>query len=171
MFSKEITSSDAFLSMTYESQVLYFQLVMGADNRGYINKARSIISMFDGISFDNLKELVAKKFILDRGNGLYLIKHWYIHNDIPTYMAEESNYIEDLSTLYFDSNFAYTEKQTENSVFSTIKGKGKHRNEKKKKLKRNENEIERENKDINVNNSKGYTSCTHEQDYDPDEKF
>lgn len=157
MFSKDITSSDAFLSMSHQSQVLYFQLVMSADNRGYINNARAIISMFDGISTDNLKELIAKKFILDRGNGLYLIKHWYIHNDIPTYMAEESNYIEDLSSLYFDSNFAYTEKTTENSVVATLKGKRKPEKESKKKVKRNrnENEIEREIENNNnvVNNS------------------
>lgn len=153
MFSKEIVCSDMFLCLSNEAQVLYFHLVLNADNRGYVNNARSVISMFNGITIENLTELISAKFVLDRGNGLYLIKHWYIHNDIPTYIADETNYLEDLEKIYFDSNFAYTTRNTNRTVIEIIYKKPLKENKKK----RNEIKINNEENiiDDNVKESTG----------------
>ena len=129
MFSNDILGTDAFLEMSVEAQVLYFHLVMGADNRGYVNNARSIISSFDGINIGHLTELVINKFVLDRDRGLYLIKHWYIHNDMPTRKVEETKYLDDLQHIYFDENNSYTVRQTDKPVVETLNS---HLKEKKK---------------------------------------
>ena len=42
MFSKKITDTDHFLEMPLSTQALYFHLNMGADDEGFIDRARTI---------------------------------------------------------------------------------------------------------------------------------
>lgn len=154
MISDEIIGSDDFAELSVQAQALYMHLILKADIRGYVNKVKSTISAIDGLSMENLNELLNKKFVLKRSENLYLIKHWYIHNDIPTYVAEETTYLEDLKKLCFDENYAYTEKETERKVSESIREKKYKNKSKEKKIKENEiklNEI-KENKIINNNN-------------------
>ena len=95
MFSLEIVDSDSFNEMSTEACVLYFHMVMHADNRGYVNCAKTIISNLQGANTGHLIELLNKRFVLKRKEDVYLIKHWYIHNDIPKGRVEETNYIDD----------------------------------------------------------------------------
>lgn len=137
MFSKDIVCSDAFLSMSVNARALYFHLAMNADERGYVNNVRSVMSMFDDINIGHLQEIIASKFILDRENSLYVIKHWYIHNDIPRFDIGETKYLDDLKNLYFDENFSYTVRTTEKPVVETLKSyikekKGNFKGNKKK---------------------------------------
>lgn len=134
MISKDIVCSDAFISLSVEAQILYFHLMFNADNRGYINNTRLVMASLGTINKTHLDELVSSKFVLDRGNGLYLIKHWYIHNDIPKYLSEETNYLVDLESLYFDENYSYTKNATENPVKNVL-GKKKPIKENKRKTK------------------------------------
>ena len=41
MFSRKITETDRFLEMPLSSQALYFHLNMGADDEGFIDKAKT----------------------------------------------------------------------------------------------------------------------------------
>lgn len=141
MLSKGIVCSDAFLEMSTGAIVLYYHLVMNADERGYVNNARSIISTFDEINVGHLQELISKKFILDRERGLYLIKHWYVHNDIPRCKVEETRYTDDLKHIYFDENYSYTVRNTDKPVIETLNSFVKE----KKRAKRNEKKV-KENK-------------------------
>lgn len=163
LISKEIVRSDAFLSMSLSAQTLYFHLLLEADNRGYINNARSIISTFDDITISDLNELVAKNFLLDRGAGLYLIKHWYIHNDLPKGYVEESNYLDDLVNIYFNSNMSYTTKVTEKPVLETIKVKKPFKENKIKETKVNENKVNENNKEIISNKENSDREFTEEE--------
>lgn len=96
MFAKTIIDSDAFLDMPLSSQALYFHLSMRADDDGFINNPRKVQRMV-GSSEDDLKLLMAKKFILVFDSGVIVIKHWKLHNYIrndrykPTlYQAEKA---------------------------------------------------------------------------------
>lgn len=106
-FSKDIVASDEFIDMPLSSQALYFQLGMQADDRGYINNAKSI-TMLIGATNNDLRTLIRKKFVLQRKNGLILIKGWRINNTIQPSRIVETNYTEDLKELYFDENNSYT---------------------------------------------------------------
>lgn len=138
MFSKDIVRSDTFLSMSLESCLLYFQLGMEADDRGYINNMNTVIKI-TGASNNALKELMTNKFILKRGETLYLIKGWCVNNTIQPSRLVESKYIEDLKKLFFDVNKSYTTNETPTPCLSTQKSK---RKDKEKERKVEESEVE-----------------------------
>lgn len=107
MFAKTIIDSDAFLDMPITSQLLYFHLSMRADDDGFINKPKTIMRMC-GCKDDDIKLLVAKKFIIPFETGVVVIKHWKIHNYIRNDRYKETKYKEEKATLYYDENNAYT---------------------------------------------------------------
>ena len=83
MFAKTIIDSDAFLDMPLSAQALYFHLSMRADDDGFINNPKKIQRVIGG-SDDDLKLLIAKRFLLPFESGVVVIKHWKIHNFIRT---------------------------------------------------------------------------------------
>ena len=106
MFSKTIVDSDAFLEMPLSTQALYFHLSMRADDDGFLNNARKIQRII-GASDDDLKLLVAKKFIIPFETGVIVIKHWKIHNYIRGDRKKNTVYSEELSMLEEKDNGAY----------------------------------------------------------------
>jgi Asp-tRNA(Asn)/Glu-tRNA(Gln) amidotransferase C subunit len=107
MFAKTIIDSDAFLDMPATSQLLYFHLSMRADDDGFINKPKTIMRIC-GCKDDDMKLLIAKKFIIPFETGIVVIKHWKIHNYIRNDRYKETKYKEEKATLTFDENNAYT---------------------------------------------------------------
>lgn len=108
MFAKTIVSSDAFLDMPQSTQVLYFHLGMRADDDGFVNSPKSIMRTV-GCKDDDLKLLMAKRFLLPFESGVVVIKHWRIHNYIASDRYHETKYLEEKATLSIDKNGAYTE--------------------------------------------------------------
>lgn len=115
MFAKTIVSSDAFLDMPQSTQVLYFHLGMRADDDGFVNSPKSIMRVV-GCKEDDIKLLIAKKFILSFDDGVIVIKHWKIHNYIAKDRYNETKYKELLSQLYLDENNAYTFDSTAKAI-------------------------------------------------------
>lgn len=110
MFASSIIDSDAFLDMPQSSQLLYFHLSMRADDDGFVNKPKSITRSI-GAGDDDIRMLIAKKFIIAFDSGVIAIKHWRIHNYIRKDTYSETNYKEEKSNLIFDENKAYTLKK------------------------------------------------------------
>ena len=108
MFAKTIIDSDMFLDMPLSTQALYFHLSMRADDDGFINNPKKIQRMV-GASDDDLKILVAKRFILPFESGVVVIKHWRIHNYIRTDRYKETVYQDEKAQLQLKENGAYTE--------------------------------------------------------------
>lgn len=106
MFAKTIIDSDAFLDMPHSTQLLYFHLSMRADDDGFINNPKNIIRMI-GCKDDDLKILLAKKFILPFESGVVVIKHWQIHNYIQKDRYRETKYKDEKAMLQLDENKAY----------------------------------------------------------------
>ena len=117
MLAKSIIDTDAFSDMPLEAQMLYIRLNLAADDDGFVSNPRSIMRMH-GFGDDNMKLLIAKKFVLAFHRGdefVYLIKHWKIHNYIQKDRYKASNFREILRDVYLDENRAY----------STTPGEGK----------------------------------------------
>ena len=91
MFAKTIVDSDAFLEMPQSSQLLYFHLSMRADDEGFVNQPKAIMRVC-GAKDDDLRILVAKKFIIPFESGVVVIKHWKIHNYIQSDRFKETTY-------------------------------------------------------------------------------
>jgi len=111
MFTQKIIDSDAFLEMPLSTQALYFHLNMRADDDGFINNPKRIQRTI-GASDDDLKLLIAKRFVICFENGVIVIKHWRMHNTLKSDRYKPTQYQELLETLDVKRNKAYTEKNT-----------------------------------------------------------
>ena len=107
MFGSEIVTSDAFLDMPASTQALYFQLGMDADDDGFVNPRRIMRMISAGE--DDLKILLAKRFLLPFETGVVVIKHWLIYNTIRKDRYKETRYLDEKATLRIKRNMAYTD--------------------------------------------------------------
>ena len=108
MFAKTIIDSDAFLDMPLSTQALYFHLSMRADDDGFINNPKKIQRMI-GCADDDLKLLIAKRYLLPFESGVVVIKHWKIHNYIQKDRYKPTVYAEERAMLTIKPNGAYTD--------------------------------------------------------------
>lgn len=123
MFTKKIIDSDAFLEMPCSAQALYFHLCMRADDDGFVNNPQKIRREC-GASGDDLKLLMAKRFILAFDNGIIVIKHWRMHNLLRKDRYTPTHYIEEKESLMLKADGAYTEKPPELPVATTWQPSG-----------------------------------------------
>lgn len=112
MFSLQIVDTDAFLDMPLSTQALYFHLVMRADDEGFLGNPKKIMKLI-GCQEDELKVLIAKRFILSFESGIVVIKHWLIHNTIRLDRFNKTNYQKEKKQLTIKENKSYTEVATE----------------------------------------------------------
>ena len=108
MFAKTIVLSDAFLDMPLSARCLYFTLGMFADDDGFVNSPKGIMRQA-GCSEDDMKVLLAKKFLLAFDSGVIVIKHWRINNYLQKDRYTPTKYGEEKATLTLDENMAYRE--------------------------------------------------------------
>lgn len=118
MFSKQITTSDAFVEMPMSSQLLYFHLNMEADDDGFVSNPNRITKMV-GANTDDLKILLGKRFLLAFKSGVVVIKHWLLHNAVRKDMYKETQYLDEKKLLQIKDNSVYTEVRNE-SVTSPL---------------------------------------------------
>lgn len=108
MFAKSIIDSDLFLDMPQSSQNLYFHLAMRADDEGFINNPKRIIRMISA-SDDDMKVLIAKRFVIIFESGIVVIRHWKIHNYLRSDRFKPTVYTEEKSQLFESENKEYCE--------------------------------------------------------------
>ena len=80
---------------------------MRADDDGFINNPKKIQRMI-GATDDDLKVLLAKRFLIPFESGIVVIKHWHIHNYIQKDRYKETVYLEEKNMLEIKENKAYT---------------------------------------------------------------
>lgn len=107
MFTMKIVDSDAFLDMPLSTQCLYFHLNMRADDDGFIGNPRRIMRTI-GAGEDDLKLLIAKRFVLVFESGVIVIKHWRMHNCIRADRHNLTTYTDELALLQEKPNKSYT---------------------------------------------------------------
>lgn len=108
MFAKTIVESDAFLDMPLSAQALYFHYGMLADDEGFVNSPKRIQRSI-GASEDDLKLLIAKRFIIAFETGIIVIKHWKVNNYIPKDRFKETTYKSEKALIIQKENGSYTE--------------------------------------------------------------
>lgn len=108
MFNKDIVESDAFLDMPATAQLLYFHLSLNADDYGVVPNPKTI-QRLAGCNNDDLKILMAKRFVLAHKCGVIVIKHWRINNVMRSDRLKDSVYEEVLEDLRIKENGAYTD--------------------------------------------------------------
>ena len=98
MFTMKIVDSDAFLDMPLSTQCLYFHLNMRADDDGFIGNPKKIMRMI-GASEDDLKILLAKRFLIIFEDSVVVVKHWWMHNTLARDRYHETSYTDEKSLL------------------------------------------------------------------------
>lgn len=110
MFTQKIIDSDAFLDMPLSAQALYFHLNMRADDDGFVNNPKKL-QRYIGSADDDLKLLLAKRFVIGFESGVIVIKHWRMHNTLRRDRYSPTHYQEELALLEVKENKAYTERE------------------------------------------------------------
>ena len=108
MFSKDITTSDAFREMPSSSQALYFHLGMEADDDGFLDNYKGLIRAINA-SDDDLKVLLSKRFLIIFPSKIIVVKHWLINNTVRSDRYHETKYLDEKRALIVKENGAYTE--------------------------------------------------------------
>lgn len=106
MFSRKITESDQFLDMPISAQVLYFHINMQADDDGFVGNVKTVKRMI-GAGDDDLKLLIAKKFLIPFETGIVVIRDWKIHNYIQKDRYTETFYKHEKAMLETLENKQY----------------------------------------------------------------
>ncbi len=108
MFSKTIVLSDDFLDMPMSTRILYFTFGMVADDDGFVNNPRSIMRQISATN-DDLKILLAKRYIILFESGVIVIRHWRLHNYIQKDRYKPSKCLAEKELISVDENGLYTE--------------------------------------------------------------
>lgn len=98
MFAKSIVFQDDFLDMPMSSRCLYFSLSMVADDDGFVDSYRSVMRQI-GATADDLRILLAKRYIIAFDTGVIVIRHWRINNYLRSDRYRETQYQEEMSQL------------------------------------------------------------------------
>lgn len=106
MFTLTVVDSDAFLEMPLSAQALYFHLNMRADDDGFVGNPKRV-QIYVGASSDDLKLLIAKRFVIAFDDGVIVIKHWRMHNTIQKDRYTPTPYQDELSELVLKPNKSY----------------------------------------------------------------
>lgn len=107
MFTKQIIDTDAFLRMPLSAQALYFHFNMRADDDGFVDNPKSLTEYVHA-SEDDLRLLIAKRFIIAFDSGVIVIKHWRMHNTLKSDRYNPTAYQEEFAQLGIKPNKSYT---------------------------------------------------------------
>ncbi len=98
MFSLSVVDTDRFLEMPISSRLLYYELGMRADDDGFVDNWKKIL-LFTGLKEDDMKVLIAKKFVLPFESGVIVIKHWRMNNYLQSDRKKSTTYQKELGML------------------------------------------------------------------------
>lgn len=107
MMSLDVIDTDTFMEMPASTQCLYFHLLMRADDDGFVDKPKKILKAVN-CSEDDLKVLLAKKYLIPFETGVCVITHWKIHNYIQKDRYKETLYLDEKKQLKQEKNGMYT---------------------------------------------------------------
>ena len=102
MFSLKVIDTDEFLDMPQTTQLLYYNLAMRADDDGFIGNPKKIMRI-SGCGDDDMKVLIAKRFVIPFESGICVIRHWRIHNYIQSDRYCETEYLEEKKKLLINN--------------------------------------------------------------------
>jgi hypothetical protein len=103
MFSPSVVAQDKFIEMPTSSQALY--LGMNADDDGIVSPKR-VMRMIGALE-DDLKILVATKFVIPFESGVLVIREWRVNNLIRRDWYRPTTFTEEKTQLKVTDSGAY----------------------------------------------------------------
>lgn len=105
MFSNDIINTDDFIDMPLSAQALYFHLGMNADDEGFI-QPRRIMRMIQAKD-DDIKVLMAKRFVKQFESGVIVIVDWHINNYLDKNRTKPTEYQKERKKLLLTEGSKY----------------------------------------------------------------
>ena len=118
MVSREIAESDRFVDMKTSSKLLYFYLVLNADDDGFVGNVK-MINFLTGANSDNYGELLKNNLIMKpSASKVYVITDWYTQNKIDSKIYKPTVYLSVRALLFIKADFSYTTDSGEDEIIS-----------------------------------------------------
>lgn len=126
MINVSFVDSDSFLNLPFKAQLLYFHLLVRADDDGFVDKPNAIVRTISATKKD-LQILENDGFIYSYSSGIVVVMAWNLHNKIrkdmykPTvYQAEKSHLKVGKNLIYEYNEEAITSQSCNDSVTYTL---------------------------------------------------
>ncbi|WP_085649709.1 hypothetical protein [Limosilactobacillus reuteri] len=120
MISRKIAEDDRFVDMHPVSKLLYFYLVLNADDDGFVGSVK-MINFLTNADQSNYDELLENNLILEpTKSGVYVITDWYAQNKIEPKIYKATEYLSVRDLLFIKTNFAYTTNPDEKDIISPV---------------------------------------------------
>ncbi len=120
MISRKIAEDDRFVDMHPVSKLLYFYLVLNADDDGFVGSVK-MINFLTNADQSNYDELLENNLILEpTKNGVYVITDWYAQNKIEPKIYKATEHLSIRALLFIKTNFAYTTNPDEKDIISPV---------------------------------------------------
>lgn len=120
MISQDIVDTDGFATMSLSARYLYYELLVRADDDGFLGAPMRIARMVECTEKD-LNELVHNGYIIKFETGIIVIRDWKIHNNIRKDIYRQTQYQNERELIcevekryYLKSECNVTEDVTEN---------------------------------------------------------
>jgi hypothetical protein len=81
MFTKAVIRSSHFMRMPLDAQFLYLQMLLDADDDGFIANPELEVTIAK-CAQEDLQTLIEKQYLMVFPSGIALIRHWFLHNYI-----------------------------------------------------------------------------------------
>ncbi|MDO5440751.1 MAG: hypothetical protein Q4F12_04370 [Erysipelotrichaceae bacterium] len=103
MFSKNIVSTDRFMSMPLSAQALYFHYNMNADDDGFVSNPVAIKRQINA-NDDDFSILAARGFIIPFKSKIIVVADWRINNQIRKDRYIATIYQKEFASLQIQNN-------------------------------------------------------------------
>lgn len=105
MFSKTVVHAEDFLEMPATTRLYYYDLGMFADDDGFVNP--KMVMRMTNASEDDLRVLVAKKYVIPFEEKVMVIRDWKVNNEIRLDRYQETIYTDYKKVLSLEDNKKY----------------------------------------------------------------
>lgn len=98
MINQDIIDTDDFAKMTKSARYLYYELLIRADDDGFLGAPLRVVRMVE-CSDDDLNELINNGYIIKFKTGIIVIRDWKLHNSIRKDIYHKTRYQEEFNML------------------------------------------------------------------------
>ena len=106
MISRKVILTDNYYKLTDKAKLLYFYLILEADDDGFVGNIRNAICAA-GANIRTLVQLAEYNYVIYFPSGVIAITHWKMQNRIEKRMCTPTIYTREYEQLSVDGNGVY----------------------------------------------------------------
>ena len=106
MISVDVLGSDKYVRLPFSSQAIYIQMILNADDDGFVDNVESLIRIL-GIEKKYYRELINREFVIEFDTGVVAIAHWRKMNKVRADRYCPTDYTKELKSLTVDEKDRY----------------------------------------------------------------